>query len=325
MKLASLKNGTRDGALVVVSRDLKRAVEVGSIAPTLQAALDDWATVRPQLERVSEELNAGDVPGAFAFDEPAVESALPRAYQWLDGSTYLSHYNRIKPEMLVTGLEPPADGIPILYQGTGDDFQPPHGDLVLPDESHHIDFELELAVVTDDVPLGTTPERALDHVVLVGIINDVSLRGLIAAELATGFGPITAKPSSCLSPVLVTPDELGSAWHADGIDLAAFVELNGELVAQPNARGMKYGFDVLISRAATTRRLGAGTVVGSGTVSNLSDEVGYACIAERRAVETATSGAPTTPFLKHGARFRMWMDLDGMSIFGTIDQRVVIS
>jgi fumarylacetoacetate (FAA) hydrolase len=325
VKLASLKNGTRDGALAVVSRDLKSAVEVGAIARTLQAALDDWVTVRPQLERVAEDLNAGVAPGAFAFDEQAVESPLPRAYQWLDGSTYLSHYNRIKPEMLVKGLDAPAAGIPILYQGTGDDFQPPHGDLVLPDESHQIDFELELAVITDDVPLGTTPADALEHVVLVGVVNDVSLRGLIAAELATGFGPITAKPSSCLAPVLVTPDELGSAWHADGIDLSAFVELNGELVAKPNARGMRYGFDVLIARSSTTRRLGAGTVIGSGTVSDEAEDVGFACIAERRAVEVANSGSASTPFLKDGDRFRMWMEQDGLSIFGSIDQRVVIA
>jgi fumarylacetoacetate (FAA) hydrolase len=326
VKLASLKNGTRDGTLVVVSTDLKTAVSTRSVAGTLQAALDDWSSTAGRLQELSDRLNAGELDGngAFAFDETVAESPLPRAYQWLDGSTYLSHYNRIKGAMNFTDAHEPGTGVPLMYQGAGDDFQPPHGNLSLPDEAHDIDFELELAVITDAVPLGVSSVAAAGHVVLVALINDVSLRGLITAEMATGFGPITAKPSSALAPVVVTPDELGSAWSLDGIDLTANVRRNGEFVARPNARGMAYGFHELIARAATTRALGPGTVVGSGTVSDDGGESGYACIAERRAVEIAEHGVASTPFLKHGDRIELWMDKDGSSVFGSIDQTVVI-
>lgn len=325
MKLATLKvPGKRDGALVVVSRDLTRAVLAAPIAATLQSALDQWDEVREEFARLSEALNGGEAADSFPFEEEAVESPLPRAYQWLDGSTYLSHYNRIKHSMNFTSGHEPSPGVPLMYQGSGDDFQPPRGALRLPDEAHQIDYELELVVVLDDVPLGVSAADAADHVVLVGLINDVSLRGLITAEMATGFGPIVAKPSSALAPVLVTPDELGDRWSMRGIDLPACVSVNGQLVADPNASGMAYGFDELIARASTTRALRAGTVIGSGTVSVADDDHGYACIAERRAVELVRDGAASTPFLKDGDRFRIWMSDDDVSVFGAIEQSVVV-
>jgi fumarylacetoacetate (FAA) hydrolase len=325
MKLASLNDGTRDGHLLVVSRDLKSAVSARSVARTLQAALDDWAQAREGLAELSSRLDSGAAEDHIVFDEGAVLSPLPRAYQWLDGSTYLSHYNRIKASMRFTADHEPPPGVPLMYQGSGDDFQPPHGDLRLPDEAHDIDFELELAVVTDDVPMGIPSTQAAPHIALVGLVNDVSLRGLISAEMATGFGPITSKPSSAFAPVLVTPDELGDAWTPQGIDLPAYVRCNGEVVGKPNASGMAYGFDELIAHAAKTRNLRAGTVIGSGTVSDEDNDSGFACIAERRAVESAGGESASTPFLRFGDRVEMWMDQDGSSVFGSIVQTVARS
>lgn len=323
MKLTSLPSTTRDGALAVVSRDLKRAVLATDIAPTLQSALDRWHEIEPALQALALQLERGEAAGAFAFEEARALAPLPRAYQWIDGSVYTSHYHRIKRSMGLTEEQAPLPTIPIMYQGTGDDFQPGHSDLVLPDEAHQIDFELELAIVTDDVPMGISVREAAGHIKLIALVNDVSLRGLLAGELATGFGPITAKPSCSLAPVMVTPDELGAQWTLKGIDLPAFVEVNGELFGKPNAAGMRFGFDQLIARAATTRRLGAGTVIGSGTVSSPADDVGYCCIAERRAVELVQQGRHITEFLKFGDRYRLWLDKDGQSVFGDIAQTVV--
>ncbi len=323
MKLATLRNGTRDGRLVVVSRDLKRALGAESIAPTMQAALDNWKEAEPKLAHLYDDLNAGRAAEAFDFDETVAEAPLPRAYQWIDGSVYTSHYHRIKRSMGMTEEQAPPPSIPLMYQGAGDDFQAPRSDLVLPDETHQIDFELELAVVTDDVPMGVSPNEAGTHIKLVALLNDVSLRGLLAAEVGTGFGPLTAKPSCSFAPVFVSPDELGDKWSFRGIDLPAQVELNGQLFGRPNASGMRFGFDQLIARAATTRRLGSGTIIGSGTVSSDDPHAGYCCIAERRAVELVEHGAYKTEFMKFGDRFKLWMEKDGGSVFGSIDQRVV--
>jgi fumarylacetoacetate (FAA) hydrolase len=323
MKLGTIRNGTRDGKLVIVSRDLTRAVSAEAIAPTMQAALDDWKNAAPKLVHLYDELNANRVAGAFDFDESAAEAPLPRAYQWIDGSVYLSHYRRIKRSMGLTDEQAPPPEIPIMYQGTGDDFKPPHSDLALPDEAHEIDFELELAVITDDVPMGVSAQDARSHIKLLGLLNDVSLRGLIAGELGTGFGPITAKPSCVIAPVFITPDELGDKWTMKGINLPAQVELNGKPFGWPNAAGMRFGFDQLIARAATTRRLGAGTVIGSGTVSSDEPNVGYCCIAERRAVELVEHGAYKTEFMKFGDRFKLSMEDNGVPVFGTISQKVV--
>jgi len=333
MKLASLKHG-RDGRLVVVSKDLTRATDAFIVVPTLQAALDDWARVAPRLALLAEQLEVGSVP-SFRFHEHECASPLPRAYQWADGSAYVNHVELVRR---ARGAEMPASfwTDPLMYQGGSDSFLGPREPIAMMTEAWGIDFEGEVAVVLDDVPAGATREEAAAAIRLVVLVNDVSLRNLIPGELAKGFGFFQAKPSSALSPVAVTPDELGPAWDGAKLRLPLHCTLNGQPFGRPNAGvDMTFDFPTLIAHAAKTRPLSAGTIVGSGTVSNKDADgspgkpiaeggLGYACIAEQRTVETIRTGHPTTPFLNFGDSLRIEMKDDrGHSIFGAIEQEVV--
>ncbi|MCA3246057.1 MAG: fumarylacetoacetate hydrolase family protein [Azospirillum sp.] len=321
MKLATVKDGTRDGALVVVSKDLTRCARVPHIARTLQDALDDWAAKAPALVEAARALEAG---GGAAFDPAAAMAPLPRAYQWCDGSAYLNHVELVRKARKAE-MPPEYYDDPLMYQGGSDSMIGPRDDVEALDEAHGIDFEAEVAVVTDDVPMAVTAQTALGHVKLVMLVNDVSLRNLIPAELAKGFGFFQSKPSSAFSPVAVTPDELGDAWRGGKVHLPLRAELNGKLFGSPDAgTDMNFDFGRLIAHAARTRPLGAGTIVGSGTVSNRDRAVGSCCIAEVRTIETIERGKPETPFMKFGDRIRIEMlSADGTSIFGAIDQKVV--
>jgi fumarylacetoacetate (FAA) hydrolase len=323
MKLASLKEGGRDGTLVVVSRDLRRMLRVPEIAPTLQRALEDWETVRGRLLDAYDRLNANGPRGPLMFEPGAVASPLPRAYQWADGSAYLSHVARVRR---ARGAEMPASfrSDPLLYQGGSDGFLGPADPIVAESEEWGIDLEAEVAVVTDDVPMGVESLRAADHIALVMLVNDVSLRNLIPAELAKGFGFFHGKPASAFSPAAVTPDELGSAWDGARVRLPLRSFVNDQALGWPNAGvDMAFGFPELIAHAARTRSLAAGTIIGSGTVSNEDRSVGVSCLAERRTIETIETGAPRTPFLRFGDRVRIEMlDAAGRSIFGAIEQVV---
>jgi fumarylacetoacetate (FAA) hydrolase len=324
LKLATLANGTRDGQLLVVTRDLTRAVAVPSIAPTLQAALDDWAQLRPRLEQVALELEDGRVPGSIPFQPTRVLAPLPRAHHWVDGSAYVNHVELVRK---ARGAEMPPSfwTDPLVYQGGSDDFLPPCADVPLPSEDHGIDFEAEVAVITDDVPMGTTAAVARGHVQLVMLVNDWSLRNLIPGELAKGFGFYQSKPATAFSPVAVTPDELGDGWDGGKALLPLVSHLNGVLFGRPEAGAdMTFDFPRLIEHVSKTRRLGAGAIVGSGTVSNLDRSRGSSCIVERRMLEQIEQGRPLTPFLRYGDRVRIEMpDREGHSVFGAIDQRVV--
>ncbi|NCF50764.1 2-keto-4-pentenoate hydratase [Gammaproteobacteria bacterium] len=331
MKLASLRNG-RDGRLVAVSRDLTRYLDAGNVAGTLQAALDDWHAIRPELERLAEQLETSSA--GEAFDESACESPLPRAYQWVDGSAYVNHVELVRK---ARGAEMPESFWidPLMYQGGSDSFLGPRDDIPVGDEAWGIDFEAEVAVVTDDVPMGVPVADAGKHIQLIMLVNDVSLRGLIPAELAKGFGFFQSKPSSAFSPVAVTPDELGAAWKDHKVHLPLMSALNDSPFGKPDAGiDMTFDFAQLVAHAAKTRPLCAGSIVGSGTVSNkLGDGpgkpigeggVGYSCIAEIRTIETIQAGSPQTPFLRFNDRVRIEMcSADGQSIFGAIDQAVV--
>ncbi|WP_160286884.1 fumarylacetoacetate hydrolase family protein [Pseudomonas knackmussii] len=323
MKLATLNDGSRDGCLLVVSRDLQRAVDASGIAATLQAALDHWNAVEADLQRLYQRLNANDVGGAFDLDPARLAAPLPRAWQWLDGSCFLSHGELMQKAFNLDPIDG-AESIPLMYQGAGDDFLGPRADIPLPSEAHGIDFEGEFAVLVDAVPMGCTADQALRHVRLVLQLNDVSLRALAPREMKTGFGFLQAKPSSSFAPVAVTPDELGGAWREGRVHLPLSVEWNGEWFGHPHGGAMHFGFHQLIAHAAMTRRLSAGTLIGSGTVSNADRSVGSACIAERRAIETIAHGAPRTGFMRFGDRVRMEAKgEDGEPLFGAIDQRVV--
>jgi len=319
MKLASLKHG-RDGRLVVVSRDLSRYLPVPDIAPTLQAALDDWDALAPRLLERAAAVEAGE---GTAFDPAQCASPLPRAYQWADGSAYVVHVELVRK---ARGAElPPSFWTdPLMYQGGSANFIGPRDPIRLADEAWGIDFESEVAIVTGDVPMGSAPEDAGRHIWLLMLVNDVSLRNLIPGELAKGFGFFQSKTWTAFSPVAVTPDELGEAWNGGSVDLALTTDLNGANFGHPNARtGMVFDFPRLIAHAAKTRPLAAGTIIGSGTVANEDRSVGSSCIAERRAIETIDSGSPKTPFMKFGDRVRIEMlDGAGASIFGAIDQMV---
>ena len=329
MKLASLKSG-RDGRLVVVSRDLARFLPADEVAATLQAALDNWSTARPALQRLADRADAGE---GETFDETACASPLPRAYQWADGSAYVNHVELVRK---ARGAEMPESfwTDPLMYQGGSDSFLGPRDNIPMADEAWGIDFEAEITVVTDDVPMGVSASDAAAHIQLVMLVNDVSLRNLIPAELAKGFGFFQSKPSSAFSPVAVTPDELGDAWRDAKLHLPLLSELNGELFGRPDAGvDMTFDFGQLVAHAAKTRPLSAGAIIGSGTVSNKLDGgpgkhvnaggVGYSCIAEVRTIETITNGKPATPFMQFGDRIRISMrDAAGQSIFGSIDQVV---
>lgn len=322
MKLASLRQG-RDGKLVVVSRDLQHAIAAEGIAPTLQNALDNWDRVEPRLRGLYDELNSGAPLGRFSFRPQDCASPLPRAYQWADGSAYVTHVELVRK---ARGAELPKSfwTDPLMYQGGSDSFVGPCDDILALDEAWGIDMEGEVAVITGDVPMGVSAEQAAASIRLVMLVNDVSLRNLIPGELEKGFGFFQAKPASAFSPVAVTLDELGSHWRDARLHLPLLVELNGEKFGWPNAGvDMTFSFGQLIAHAARTRELEAGSIVGSGTVSNSDRKSGSACIAERRMLETIENGKPVTSFMKFGDRVRIEMKLpDGSSVFGAIDQKV---
>ncbi len=323
MKLATLKDGTRDGQLVLVSRDLKTAVVADGIAPTLQRALDDWAFIAPQLDQLSRQLNDGKLRRTFDFEPKDCMAPLPRAFQWADGSAYLNHVELVRK---ARNAEMPASfrDDPLMYQGGSDDFLGAHDDIVLAREEWGIDFEAEIAVITDDVPMGAAPDAAFQQIRLLMLVNDVSLRNLIPDELAKGFGFFQSKPASSFSPVAVTPDELGDAWRDAKVHLPLRSSWNGKLVGQPNAGvDMAFNFAQLVAHAAKTRRLRAGAIVGSGTVSNQDAKKGYSCIAEKRCRETIADGKPTTQFMAFGDTIRIEMlDDEGRPVFGAIEQTV---
>jgi fumarylacetoacetate (FAA) hydrolase len=332
MKLASLKHG-RDGRLVVVSTDLTRATDAFFITPTLQAALDDWARMQPKLADLAEQLEHGSVP-TFRFHEHDCASPLPRAYQWADGSAYVNHFELVRK---ARGAEMPSSfwTDPLMYQGGSDSFLGPRDPIVMASEAYGIDLEGEIAVVTGDVPMAASREQAAAAIRLVMLVNDVSLRGLIPNELAKGFGFFQSKPSSAFSPVAVTPDELGKAWDGGKLHLPLLTFINSQPFGKANAGiDMTFDFPALIMHAAKTRPLSAGSIIGSGTVSNKGADggpgkpisaggVGYSCLAEIRTVETIEGGKPVTPFLAFGDTVRIEMkDAKGHSIFGAIEQRV---
>jgi fumarylacetoacetate (FAA) hydrolase len=323
MKLGSLKSG-RDGRLVVASRDLARAVSAENVAPTLQAALDRWAEVAPKLAQLARDLDAGKANDSFALDPTQLASPLPRAYQWCDGSAYLNHVELVRK---ARGAEMPPSFYtdPLMYQGGSDSFIGPRDDVPLGSEAWGIDFEAEVAVITDDVPMGVSAQAARGHIKLIVLVNDVSLRNLIPNELAKGFGFFHGKPSSAFSPVAVTPDELGDAWKDAKVHLPLVVHLNGKPFGHPNAgTDMNFDFGQLVAHAAKTRPLGAGTIVGAGTVSNKDRSVGSCCLAEVRVLEQIEQGKPVTPFMKFGDRVRIEMlDASGRSVCGAIEQAIV--
>ncbi|MGQ0591002.1 MAG: fumarylacetoacetate hydrolase family protein [Sphingosinicella sp.] len=332
MKLGSLKGG-RDGRLVVVSHDLAWCADARHIAPTLQAALDDWERIAPQLELLAQDLAHGVIPKE-RFHAREADAPLPRAYQWADGSAYVNHVELVRK---ARGAEMPESfwTDPLMYQGASDEMLAPRDPIPLADEAWGCDLEAEIVVVTDDVPRGVSREAALGHIKLVGLVNDVSLRNLIPAELGKGFGFVQSKPASALSPVLVTPEELGDAWRDGKLHGELKVDLNGRPFGRADAGvDMTFDFGTLVAHLAKTRNLGAGTIVGSGTVSNKDADggpgkpvdrggKGYSCLAEVRTVETILDGTPATPFLKAGDTVRIWMeDEHGHSIFGAIEQAV---
>lgn len=323
MKLGSLKQGGRDGSLIVVSRDLTRAVSAGSIAATLQQALDNWAVAAPQLQALYARLQAGQAEGAFALDMAALAAPLPRAYEFVDGSAYLPHVERVRR---ARGAEVPESFYtdPLMYQATSAGFYGPRDAVQVPDAAYGIDLEAEIVVITDDVPMAASAEQAAGHIQLVGLVNDVSLRNLIPGELAKGFGFLQSKPRSALSPVFVTPDELGEAWRDSKLHLPLLTHINGEWFGAPEAGvDMQFNFAQLIAHAAKTRPLTAGTIVGSGTIANEDTSKGASCFAEQRVVETLRDGKPSTPFMNFGDVVRIEMlDADGQSIFGAIEQRI---
>ncbi len=323
MKLGSLKEGGRDGTLIVVSRDLARAVRATGIAATLQQALEDWASAAPRLNALSESLNSGDADGVFDVDMKALASPLPRAYEFVDGSAYLPHVERVRR---ARGAEVPESFYtdPLMYQATSAAFHAPRDAVRVVSEEYGIDLEAEIVVITDDAPMAMTPAQAAGHIQLVGLVNDVSLRNLIPGELAKGFGFLQSKPRSTLSPVFVTPDELGESWQDNKLHLPLLTHVNGEWFGAPEAGvDMQFDFSQLVAHAARTRPLSAGTIVGSGTIANEDTSKGASCFAELRTVEALRDGKPSTPFMKFGDVVKIEMlAADGSSIFGAIEQRI---
>ncbi|WP_131781486.1 fumarylacetoacetate hydrolase family protein [Legionella gresilensis] len=322
MKLATLKSlHSRDGELCVVNKELTLAVRVPHIAQTLQYALDNWVNVRDPLQEIYEALNAGHMSSAFPYVPEELASPLPRAYQWADGSAYVNHVELVRK---ARGAEMPANfwTDPLLYQGGSDSFLAPTENILMADEEYGIDFEAELAVITDDVPMGITRDAAAAHIKLIMLVNDVSLRNLIPNELSKGFGFFQSKPSSSFSPIALTPDELGQHWQDSRVHLPLLSFLNGQLFGQPNAGvDMTFSFADLIAHAAKTRKLAAGTIIGSGTVSNVDRSKGSSCIAEKRMLEILEHGKASTPFMRFGDKIRIEMlDEQGNSLFGVIEQ-----
>jgi fumarylacetoacetate (FAA) hydrolase len=323
MKLASLKNNTRDGQLVVVKQDLSQAVLVSDIALTMQQLMDNWEQLSPKLEVIYQQLNNGQINDAFDFSQNQCESPLPRAYQWADGSAYVNHVELVRkarnaemPETFWTD--------PLMYQGGSDAFIGPRDDIVIESTEFGIDMESEVAVIVDDTPMAVSPAEAETKVRLLMLVNDVSLRNLIPGELAKGFGFFQSKPSSAFSPVAVTPDELGDKWDGKKLHLPLTTHLNGDLFGEPNCGiDMTFDFPTIIAHAAKTRPLGAGAIIGSGTISNVDRSSGSSCLAEKRMLEIIESGKPSTPFMQFGDQVRIEMfDSGGHSIFGSIDQQV---
>ncbi len=322
MKLGTLKSKSYDGELVVVSRDNSKFVRVPDIAPNLRQAIETWANCQDRLAKTYEDLNSGELEGE-AVNEDLFHSPLPRTFQWADGSAFLHHVKLVRmsrnaemPERLYE--------VPLMYQGSGDNFLGPKDDIPQADFAHGTDFEGEVGVITDFVPMGISPEEAINKVLFCVIINDVSLRGLIPEELKAGFGFFHGKPSSAFAPFAVTPDELGDAWNEGRIQLPLHVEFNGEFFGKANGKEMHFHFGQLIAHAARTRNLMPGTIIGSGTVSNDSPENGSSCLAERRMIEKINDGAFKTPFMKVGDTVKMYMkDTTGNDLFGTIEQKVV--
>ncbi len=321
MKLGSLKEGGRDGTLIVVSRDLLHAAKATGIADTLQRALEDWSNVAPRLNTLSDQLNGGDSATAFDLDMATLAAPLPRAYEFVDGSAYLPHVERVRR---ARGAEVPASFYtdPLMYQAVSAGFYGPRDPVLVHDAAYGIDLEAEVVVVTDDVPMAVSAADAGAHIRLVGLVNDVSLRNLIPNELAKGFGFLQSKPRSALSPVFVTPDELGDAWRDNRVHLPLLTHVNDAWFGAPEAGvDMQFDFAQLIAHAAKTRPLGAGAIVGSGTVANQDTALGASCYAERRTVETLETGAPISPFMAFGDVVRIEMfGHDGHSVFGAIEQ-----
>jgi len=323
MKLASRKAAGRDGQLVVVDRALTRFVPVSTIAATLQSALDRWAEVEPLLRGVANALEAGKAPDARPFNPRECAAPLPRAYHWADASAYVNHVELVRK---ARGAEMPKSfwEDPLIYQGGSDDLLGAHDDARFVSEDHGIDLEAEVGVITDDVPMGTPADEMAPHVKLLVLINDWTLRNLVPNELAKGFGFYQSKPATGFAPVAVTPDELGTVWHGGKVHLPLISHINGTLLGRPNAGvDMTFNFHQLLAHAARTRRLGAGTILGSGTISNVDRSAGSSCLAERRTLEQLEHGAPKTPFLRYGDKVRIEMlDDSGKTIFGAIEQTV---
>jgi len=323
MKLATYRNGQPDGRLMVVSRDLVRVVDAGGVAPSLLHALQHWDQVAPALQRLSTALDGGECPGTENFDPMLCMAPLPRSFQWCDASAFLNH-GHLMQRAFNTEPIPDFDIIPVMYQGASDDFLGPCDPVPMPDEALGIDFEGEFGVVTGPVPMGATPELAARAIRLVVQLNDWSLRALAGHEMRCGFGFLQAKPSTSFAPVAVTPDELGEGWRDGRVQLDLELTWNEQPFGRPNGGEMHYSFGELLAHAARTRKLGAGTIVGSGTVSNAGGERGSACITERRVIEILAHGAPVTAFMRFGDRIRMCArGADGDTPFGAIDQRVV--
>ncbi len=323
MKLASLKEGGRDGTLIVASRDLARAVRATGIASTLQQALEDWSNAAPRLTALAQSVEDGSADGVFDLDPAQLAAPLPRAYEFVDGSAYLPHVERVRR---ARGAEVPESFYtdPLMYQAVSAGFYGPRDPVKVVDEAYGIDLEAEIVVITDDVPMAVSPEQAAEHIQLIGLVNDVSLRNLIPPELAKGFGFLQSKPRSALSPVFATPDELGEAWRDNKVHLPLLTHINGEWFGAPEAGvDMQFDFAQLVAHAAKTRPLSAGTIVGSGTIANQDTGKGASCFAERRTVETLETGAPITPFMSFGDVVRIEMlDREGRSVFGAIEQRI---
>lgn len=324
MKLATLKNGSRDGELVIVSKDLKRAVKASGISKTLQNLIDNWQELSPKAQVLYEQLNKGELDNSFDFEQSNCESPLPRAYQWADGSAYVRHVELVRKARNAT-MPDSFWTDPLMYQGGSDAFLGPRDDIPVASESYGIDMEAEVAVITDDVPMGASPEVTKQHIILLMLVNDVSLRGLIPAELSKGFGFFQSKPSSAFSPVAITPEELGDKWDGHKVHLPLITHLNDQLLGKPNCgEDMTFDFPQIVAHAAKTRPLSAGAIVGSGTISNAAEGTGSSCLAEVRMLETIETGSPKTPFMHFGDKVAIHMDDDkGNNIFGTIEQTVV--
>lgn len=323
MKLGTLRNESLDGSPVLVSKDNQSAISIADLAPNLRSAIEKWREIQPALSARYAQLNRGEASGAFPVDQRAFHSPLPRAFSWLDGSAFIQHVKLVRkarnaplPEGLLTD--------PLMYQGGSDTMLAPTEDIPMRDFSHGVDFEGEIAVITDHVPMGVSAADALNHILLIVLVNDVSLRGLIPAELKKGFGFLNSKPSSAFSPFALTPDELGDAWQNGRVHLPLDVTYNGAFFGKANGREMHFHFGELIAHAAKTRQLAAGTILGSGTVSNEDTAMGSSCLAEKRMLEKINTGEFKTPFMNAGDTIRIEMsDTDGNNLFGTIAQKVV--